>query len=93
MLVDGSWTQASNVPSQPREPTVSWAGDPAPLLCETSPEVVHPDVESSVQKRRGAVGACPEEGHKNDLRDGTSPCEDRLRAGVCSMEKGRLWET
>jgi len=25
------------------------------------------------------------------MRDGTAPCEDRLRAGVCSMEKGRLW--
>ena len=47
-------------------------------------------MESSVHERRGAVGVCPEEGHKNDLRDGTSPCEGRLRAGVCSMEKGRL---
>ena len=41
-------------------------------LCsgETSPGVLHPDVESSVQERHGPVGACPEEGHKNDPRDG-----------------------
>ena len=49
-------------------------GDPAPLLCtgETSPGVLCPDVESSVQERCGPVGAAlPEEGHKNDPRDGT----------------------
>jgi len=28
-------------------------------------------VESSVQERHGSVGAHPEEGHKNDPRDGT----------------------
>ena len=40
-------------------------GDPAPLLCtgETTPGVLHPDVESSVQER------C--ESHKNYPRDGT----------------------
>ena len=50
-------------------------GDPAPLLCsgETSPGVLHPDVEFSVQERCGPVGACPEKGHKNDPRDGTPP--------------------
>jgi len=26
-------------------------------------------VESSVQERHGAVGACPEEGHKNNMRN------------------------
>jgi len=48
-------------------------GDSAPLLCagETSSEVLHPEVESSVQERHGPAGACPEEGHKNDARDGT----------------------
>jgi len=48
-------------------------GAPAPLLCtdETSPGVLHPDVESSVQERDGPAGAHPEESHKNDLRDGT----------------------
>jgi len=35
-----------------------------------------------VQERHGAVGVHPEEGHKNDPRDGTPPYEDRLRAGA-----------
>ena len=48
-------------------------GDPDPLLCtgEISPGVLCPDVESSVQERHGPVGVHPEEGHKNDPRDGT----------------------
>ena len=48
-------------------------GDPAPLLCagEASPGVLRPDVESSVQEKHVALEACPEEGHKNELRDGT----------------------
>jgi len=48
-------------------------GDPAPLLSagEASPGVRCPDVKSSVQERHGPVGACPEEGHKNDPRDVT----------------------
>ena len=48
-------------------------GDPAPLLCagEASSGVLCPDVESSVQERHGLVGAHPEEGHRNDARDGT----------------------
>ena len=33
----------------------------------------------SVQERHGPVGVCPEEGHRNDPRDGTPPFEDRLR--------------
>ena len=42
-------------------------GDPVPLLCtgETSPGVLHPDAESSVQERHRPVGVLPEEGHKN----------------------------
>ena len=36
-------------------------------------EVLCPDVESSVQERHGAVGACPEEGHNDDPRSRTSP--------------------
>ena len=65
--------------SQPRKPTVSWAalkeiwpaggrGGPVPLLCagETSPGVLHPAVESSVQERCGPVGVCTEESLKND---------------------------
>ena len=48
-------------------------GDPALLFCtcEASLGVLHLDVESSVQERHGPVGAHPEEGHKNDPRDGT----------------------
>ena len=37
---------------------------------ETSPGLLHPDVESSVQERHRPVGAHPEEGRKNDPRDG-----------------------
>jgi len=77
----GSWTCASNM-LLPR--TVSWAAskaawparqgsDPAPLLStdETSPGVLHPGVESSVQERCRSVGAWPEESHRNNPRDGT----------------------
>lgn len=58
-------------------------GYPAALLCvgENSPGVLHPDMESLLQERHGPVGARPEEDHKNDLRDGTPPCEDRMKAG------------
>jgi len=48
-------------------------------------------VESAVLERHRAVGEHPEEGHKNGPRDGTPPYEYRLRAGMCSLEKGRLW--
>ena len=39
--------------------------DPCLLPCdgETSPGVLPPDVESSVQETHGSVGACTEEGH------------------------------
>ena len=44
----------------------------APLLCtgKTSPGVLCPRMESSVQERHGPVGVHPEEGHKNDSRHG-----------------------
>ena len=49
-------------------------------------------MEASVQERHGAVGVHPEEGHKNEPRDGTAPCEDRLRElGLFRMGKRRLW--
>ena len=49
-------------------------GDPVPLLCagETSPAVLHPDVEFSVRERHGSVGARPEEGLKYDQRAGAA---------------------
>jgi len=40
------------------------------------------DVESSVQERRRPVGAYPQDYHRNDPRDGTPPCNNRLRAGA-----------
>jgi len=48
-------------------------GDSATLLCsgESPPGVLHPALETSAQERHGAVGPCPKEGHKNDLRNGT----------------------
>ena len=50
-------------------------GDLAPLLWagETSPGVMPPDVECSVQERHGPVGVPPEKNHKNGTRDGTPP--------------------
>ena len=71
--------------SQPRSPTSypglhqkqngqqGEGGDSAPLLCsgETPPQILCPALEPPAQEGRGPVGAGPEEGHKNDPRDGT----------------------
>ena len=64
------------------------------MLCagEISARILCPYGESSVQEKRGSFGMCAEEGHKNDSRDGTPPCKDRLRElGQFSLEKRRLW--
>ena len=54
--------------------SVDYDTDLTPLLCsgETPPGVLHPAVEPSAHEGHGPAGADPEEGNKNDLRDGTS---------------------
>ena len=53
------------------------------MLGEASPGVPRPDGESSVQERCGPVGAHPEKGHKNYLRDGTPLLQGQTeRAGA-----------
>ena len=53
------------------------------ILPELVRSHLHPDVESSVQESHEPVGVHPEEGHKNDPRDGT-PLQRRQaeRAGA-----------
>jgi len=48
-------------------------GDSVPLLCsgDTPPGVLYPALEPSAQERHALAGAGPEEGQKNDPRDGT----------------------
>ena len=91
-LPDGRSPESQLYPGCIQSSTASRAREgSAPQLCtETSPGAQSPDGESSAQEGRGAVGAHPE-GHRSDPRDGTPPCEDRLRAGAVQMEKRRLW--
>ena len=45
-------------------------------------------MESSVQERHGPVGVCPEEGHKNDPRDGAPLLQGQAeRAGAIQAEE------
>jgi len=57
-------SQTSPGPHQKKHGKQGEGYDPAPLFCagETSPGVLHPDVELSVQKRRGPVGAMSRRG-------------------------------
>jgi len=59
-------------------------GDSAPLLHsgETSPGVLHPALEPSAQKRHGAVGAGPGQGHQSDQN--TSAVSTGLESWGCS---------
>jgi len=45
---------------------------------------LHPDGESSVKERHSSVGVHPEEGHKNDPRDGTTLIWGEAESWDCS---------
>jgi len=64
-------------------------GVSAPILCvgETLPRVQCPNVESSVQERYGSIGAYPEEGNKNDSRDGIP----LLQGKIIELESCSVW--
>ena len=51
---------------------------------------MHPDVESTVQKRHGPVGAHPEEGHKSQPLKGTSLLQEQAeRSGTVQAGEER----
>ena len=56
------------------------------LLCagETSPGVLRPRVESSVQERHGHAVTHPEVGHKNDPRNGTPSQQGQAERWGCA---------
>lgn len=56
-------------------------------ICSPAPRPGPP-----AQERRGAVGARPEEGHRNGAGDGSPPCEARLRAGAVQHGEGKAAE-
>ena len=56
---------------------------------ETPPGLLRPVLKPSAQDGHGAVGAGPEDGHKDDQRAG-APClwEEAERVGVLQPEEG-----
>ena len=82
-------------PHQKKHGHQSEGGDPAPLLCagDTSPGVLYPDVESSVEERCSSVTVHPEEGHKNGPRDGTPLLQGQAEsAGIVQPGKRKAPE-
>ena len=51
---------------------------------ETSPGMLHPHMESSVQEIHGPVGVPPEECHHDSLRDGTASLQGQAESWGCA---------
>ena len=51
---------------------------------ETSPGMLHPHMESSVQEIHGPVGVHPEECHHDSLRDGTASLQGQAESWGCA---------
>jgi len=59
------------------------------LKQEISAGLLHPHGESSAWERHGSVGAHPEEGHKNDPRDGTPRLRGQAESWSCAAGEER----
>jgi len=64
-------------------------GDSAPLHCSgaTPHGLLYPALEPPAQESHGPVGACPEEGHKNDQRNGMHLLRGQAE-GVGAVQRG-----